>query len=80
MEDQKAPYITQYSKDNWPIYKTMVQAYADAIDAAKSLTCTPNHRKTQRKVDIRFQLLRYHQRKQDVLERSLVIHVLGTED
>ena len=38
MEDQKAPYITQYSKDNRPIYKTMVQAYTDVIDAAEFLT------------------------------------------
>jgi hypothetical protein len=28
-EQLKAPFITQYSKDNWPIYKTMVFAYAD---------------------------------------------------
>ena len=34
-EQLKAPFITQYSKDNWPIYKTMVRAYADMIDAAK---------------------------------------------
>jgi hypothetical protein len=33
----KAPFITPYSKDNWPIYKKMVLTYADVIDAAEFL-------------------------------------------
>jgi hypothetical protein len=36
-EQLKAPFITQYSKDNWPIYKTMILAYDDVIDAAEFL-------------------------------------------
>jgi hypothetical protein len=28
----------QYSKDNWPIYKSIVLAYADVIDAAELLS------------------------------------------
>ena len=66
MEDQKAPYITQYSKDNWPIYKTMVQAYADVIDAAEFLTGLASPPEdaaakvvwNKKKANLRFQLLR----------------------
>jgi hypothetical protein len=36
-ERLKAAFITEYSRDNWPIYKTMVLAYADVIDAAEFL-------------------------------------------
>ena len=36
-EQLKTPFITQYSKDNWSIYKTMVLAYADVIDATEFL-------------------------------------------
>jgi len=38
-EQLKTPFImfTQYSKDNWSIYTTMVLAYADVIDAAEFL-------------------------------------------
>jgi len=41
-EQLKTPFITQYSKDNWSIYKTMVLAYTDVIDAMR------NHQKIQR--------------------------------
>jgi hypothetical protein len=34
-EQLKAPLITQYSKDNWSIHKTVFLAYADMIDAAE---------------------------------------------
>ena len=37
-EQLKAPFITQYSKDNWSIYKMMVLAYVDVIDAAEFLS------------------------------------------
>ena len=36
-EQLKAPFITQYSKENWSIYRTMVLAYVDVIDAAEFL-------------------------------------------
>ena len=66
MEDQKASYITQYSKDNWPIYKTMVQAYADVIEAAEFLTGLASPPEdaaakvvwNKKKANLRFQLLR----------------------
>ena len=65
-EQVKAPFITQYSKDNWSIYKTMVLAYADVIDVAEFLLshAEPPEDTTvkaiwnKKKVNLRFQLLR----------------------
>ena len=65
-EQLKTPFITQYSKDNWSIYKTMVLAYADVIDAAEFLLshAEPPEDTTakaiwnKKKVNLRFQLLR----------------------
>jgi len=37
----KSPFITQYWKDNWSIYKTMILAYSDVIDAAEFLLSHP---------------------------------------
>ena len=37
-EQLKAQFITQYSNDNWPIYKSMVLVYPDVIDAAVFLS------------------------------------------
>jgi hypothetical protein len=49
MEEQlKAPFIKQYSKDSWPICKTMVLAFADVIDAAEFLSGPANHQKILR--------------------------------
>jgi hypothetical protein len=65
-EQVKAPFITQYSKDNWSIYKTMVLAYADVIDAAEFLLSHAEPPEdtavkaiwNKKKVNLRFQLLR----------------------
>ena len=60
-EQLKAPFISQYSKDNWSIYKTMVLAYADVIDAAEFLLGPGTVAKAtwnKKKANLRFQLLR----------------------
>ena len=65
-EQLKAPFITQYSKDNWPIYKTMVLAYADVIDAAEFLLGPAEPPEdsvakatwNKKEANLRFQLLR----------------------
>ena len=65
-EQLKAPFISQYSKDNWSIYKTMVLAYADVIDAAEFLSGPAEPPEdtvakatwNKKKANLRFQLLR----------------------
>jgi hypothetical protein len=65
MFDQNSSYITQYSKDNWLIFKSTVQAYADVKDAAEFLTGSAEPPEDagakatwNKKVNLRFQLLR----------------------
>jgi len=65
-EQLKAPFITQYSKDNWSICKTMVLAYAVVIDAAEFLLGPAGPPEdtvakatwNKKKANLRFQLLR----------------------